>query len=283
MAAADTWQELAPGVFRLAWEPFRLNVGLVVGQERALVVDTGASLDAGQAIVKLAMGITELPLEALNSHSHFDHCFGNGALEAHAIWSHRLCAEHLRWDGEVQQREVIAQHRVTDQEFAVQVAKSPIISGSCLVDDEVDLDLGGRIVTLVHPGRGHTDNDTAAWIADDRILFAGDLLEEGAPPSFEDSFPLEWPDTLAVLLALDPDQIVPGHGAVVDCAFARGQHADLQQLAALSRQGFKNFRRPGELDGNTAFAGHPAQTAIRRAYTQLAAANSGAWAERQPG
>jgi glyoxylase-like metal-dependent hydrolase (beta-lactamase superfamily II) len=138
-------------------------------------------------------------------------------------------------------------------------------------------------VTLIHPGRGHTDNDVVAWVAGERILFAGDLVEEGAPPSFEDSFPLEWPDSLAPLLALDPDKVVPGHGAVVDAAFMRRQQVDLQQLADLARKGFRNSQRPAEFDVDTAFPGRPAQTAIRRAYSQLTAASTGAWVERQPG
>lgn len=267
----------------MAWKPFRLNVGLVLGQERALLIDTGASWEAGRDIVKLAKKVTDLPLGAVNSHSHFDHCFGNGALEADVIWSHRLCAEHLRWDGVEQQREVIARLRTSDREIAQQISESPIVSAGCLLDDEVELDLGERVVALLHPGRGHTDNDVVAWIADCRVLFAGDLVEEGAPPSFEDSFPLDWPDSLAALLALDPDKIVPGHGAVVDAAFARQQHTDLQQLADLSRKGFRNSRRPTEFDVETAFPGRPAQIAIRRAYSQLTEASSGAWVERQPG
>jgi len=283
MTAADTWQELAPGIFVLTWQPYRLNVGLIVGQERALLIDTGASIDAGRAISKLATGMTELPLGAMNSHAHFDHCFGNGAFDPAVIWSHRLCAEHLRWDGEAQQRDVITQLRASNPELAQQVANSPIVSPGCLLDDEVELDLGERFVTLLHPGRGHTDNDIVAWIAEERVLFAGDLVEEGAPPSFEDSFPLEWPDSLTALLALDPDKIVPGHGAVVDSAFGRQQHGDLQQLADLSRKGFRNSRRPAEFDGETAFPGRPGQTAIRRAYSQLTAARTGAWVERQPG
>jgi glyoxylase-like metal-dependent hydrolase (beta-lactamase superfamily II) len=179
MAAADTWRELAPGVFVMAWKPFRLNVGLVLGQERALLIDTGASWEAGRDIVKLAKKVTDLPLGAVNSHSHFDHCFGNGALEADVIWSHRLCAEHLRWDGVEQQREVIARLRTSDREIAQQISESPIVSAGCLLDDEVELDLGERVVALLHPGRGHTDNDVVAWIADCRVLFAGDLVRRG--------------------------------------------------------------------------------------------------------
>src|SRR5487761_639670 len=88
MAAARAWQELAQGVFMLASEPFHLNVGLVVGQERALLIDTGASAEEGRAIVELVKRVTDVPLGAAISHNHFDHAFGNSALESDVIWGH---------------------------------------------------------------------------------------------------------------------------------------------------------------------------------------------------
>jgi glyoxylase-like metal-dependent hydrolase (beta-lactamase superfamily II) len=231
----------------------------------------------------MAKNVTTLPLEAVNSHDHFDHCFGNGALEPDVIWSHRLCAEHLRWEGSIQQREVTARLRPTDPHAAQQISASPIIQAGCLFDDRVDLDLGERVVTLLHPGRGHTDNDSVVWIADQRVLFAGDLVEEGAAPSFEDSFPLDWPDTLGALLELGPEKVIPGHGAVVDRAFVLRQQTELQQLADLARKGFQASRRPIDFDADTAFPAHTAQVAVRRAYFQLTATRTGAWAVRQPG
>lgn len=284
MAPARGWQELAGGLFTMPLDPFRANVGLVLGQERALLVDTGASLTEGQELVQLAKQVApDLPLAAVNTHNHFDHCFGNGALEAEAIWSQRLCAEHLRWEGPVEKRAVVARLRETDPRLAHQVAASPIVQAGCLFDDRVELDLGERVVTLIHPGRGHTDNDGAVWVEDARILFAGDLLEEGEPPSFEDSFPLDWPDTLGALLELGPEKIVPGHGAVVDAAFGRRQQADLQQLADLARTGFQVSRQPIDFNADTAFPAAVAQVAVRRAYFQLTATRTGGWAVRQPG
>ncbi|MGA2872492.1 MAG: MBL fold metallo-hydrolase [Candidatus Dormibacteria bacterium] len=283
MAAQCSWKELAPGVLVQSWEPFRLNVGLVLGHELALLIDTGASAEMGGEIVEQARSVTDLPLGAVNSHFHFDHCFGNAALDGGVIWSHRLCAQHLRWEGAEQQRSVIAELRTAQPQLAQQVAASQIVTPECVFEDRAELNLGERVILLVHPGRGHTDNDVAVWIEDARILFTGDLAEEGAAPSFEDSFPLEWPDALAVLLALDPEQVVPGHGAVVDAGFLRRQYADLQQLAELCRDGFLKGRRPWEFDVETAYPGQPALVAIRRAYDQLASERSGAWVERQPG
>jgi glyoxylase-like metal-dependent hydrolase (beta-lactamase superfamily II) len=283
MAPARGWQELAEGLFTMPLEPFRANVGLVLGHERALLVDTGASLAEGRELVRLAKQVAaDLPLVAVNTHHHFDHCLGNGALEAEAIWSQRLCAEHLRWEGPVEQRDAVALIRETDPQLAHQVASSPIVQPGCLFDDRVELDLGERTVALVHPGRGHTDNDAAVWVADARVLFSGDLLEEGEPPSFQDSFPLDWPDTLGALLELGPEKLVPGHGAVVEPAFGKRQQAELQHLADLARTGFQASRRPIDFNADTAFPAPVAQVAVRRAYFQLTATRSGGWSVRLP-
>jgi hypothetical protein len=66
------------------------------------------------------------------------------------------------------------------------------------------------------------------------VVFVGDLLEESAPPSYgEDSFPLEWPDTIQAVVGMmtAATRIVPGHGAVVDTEFARDQAIDLGKVA----------------------------------------------------
>jgi glyoxylase-like metal-dependent hydrolase (beta-lactamase superfamily II) len=84
-------------------------------------------------------------------------------------------------------------------------------------------------VSLRHLGRGHTGADLV--VAVDDVLFAGDLVEEGAPPAMEDSFPLEWPDTVTALLELVRGPVVPGHGAVVDAAFVTAQRDELARLA----------------------------------------------------
>ena len=94
------------------------------------------------------------------------------------------------------------------------------------------LDLGDRRVDLRFLGRGHTDHDVVALVPDASVLFAGDLVEEGAPPSFGDAFPLDWPATLGQLLDLAGEgPVVPGHGEVVDRDFVAGQLGDVAFLA----------------------------------------------------
>jgi glyoxylase-like metal-dependent hydrolase (beta-lactamase superfamily II) len=67
------------------------------------------------------------------------------------------------------------------------------------------------------------------------VLFAGDLVEQGAPPDFTDADPLAWPSAMDTLLAMAPDTVVPGHGEPVDRAFVAAQRAELDTVATLCR------------------------------------------------
>ena len=108
------------------------------------------------------------------------------------------------------------------------------------------LDVGGREVVLRFLGRGHTDHDLVVEVedgSDGTVVFAGDLVEEGAPPAFEDAFPADWPATLGRVHALARGPVVPGHGAVVDAAFVGAQREELLAVLAAVRADGSGTRR----------------------------------------
>jgi len=73
-------------------------------------------------------------------------------------------------------------------------------------------------------------------VPDAGVLFAGDLLESGAPPSYgPDSFPSRWADAVAALLTLDATTLVPGHGDPMSMEGAVAQHAELTEVSRLFR------------------------------------------------
>jgi glyoxylase-like metal-dependent hydrolase (beta-lactamase superfamily II) len=125
--------------------------------------------------------------------------------------------------------------------IADQVRAVPLDPPDRLVPRAATLDLGGRHVELRHLGRGHTDNDLVVQVPGSSVLFAGDLVEQGAPPTFEDSFPLEWPATLGHLVDLAEGAVVPGHGDVVDRDFVAGQLADIAAIAEAARRAWPDL------------------------------------------
>ena len=88
-------------------------------------------------------------------------------------------------------------------------------------EHELVIDLGGREVRLMHPGRGNTAGDVVAYLPKEKILITGDLLVSPVPYGFS-GYPVECIETLRKMDRLDADTIVPGHGDVMrDKAFLR--------------------------------------------------------------
>ncbi len=274
-------REIASEVYVLRYPVLDVNASLIVGGELALVVDslsTGAQADELLAGVRR---ITNLPLVIVNTHHHFDHTFGNATLAAASpgttIWAHEVAAETLRDRGAEIRREAAEKLAATDPAFAEAVAAVDLRAPDRTVVEESIMELGGRGVDLRHFGRGHTDGDLVVRVPDAGVLLAGDLIEQGAPPSFGDSFPVEWPETLAAMLHwIDPPDgeptvttVLPGHGTTVDIGFVHGQHDELTQLAWLIREGHYDG---AEVDTVVAKAGFPpavARTAVIRGYAEL--------------
>lgn len=80
------------------------------------------------------------------------------------------------------------------------------------IPGKLTVDLGGVSVQIWQPGYGHTRGDTIAWVAAEKVLFSGDLVEYNAGVYTGDAQLAEWPATLDALRALKAEAIVPGRG-----------------------------------------------------------------------
>ena len=264
--AAGMWREVANRVFVRRYADFNVNVSLIVGAESALVVDTHGSERQGRESLGEVRRITQVRLVAANTHHHYDHTFGNFAFLPAEIWGHEQCAARLRHDGRTTQLALAA--AVPD--MAREYAETRITPPNKTFRDGVSLELGGRRVHLTHFGRGHTDNDVVVVVPDVGVVLAGDLVEQGGPPSFEDSYPMDWPGTLGRMLDLAEGPIVPGHGEIVDRSFVEAQLADLSALAQLARRVHFDGGSANDALPLSPFPAPAARVALQRAFAQLA-------------
>lgn len=251
-AAAWEWQ--APGVARRRLPFLDVTVGVVVGGERVLVIDTGSTLREGtdlrREIEALADGrrVTDIAL----SHGHFDHVFGAAAFPGARVHGARgLDGCLARERGAL--RDEAVEYGVDPAEAAA--AARALVRPVHLVDGCTRLDLGGgHEVLLVRPGEGHTGHDLAVVVpagagaggsegagagaagaagagsGAPAVVFCGDLVEESGPPQAgPDAVPARWPAALDHLLAMGGPgaRYVPGHGEMVDAAFVRRQRDEL--------------------------------------------------------
>jgi glyoxylase-like metal-dependent hydrolase (beta-lactamase superfamily II) len=227
--------EVGPRIYVLTHPVFRVNSVLIDSDQGALVVDTLSTLRQGAQLLEAVRLVTPQPLAVVNTHFHFDHTFGNIVFAPSEIWGHLSCAQELGERGEHWRRYWQREVAEEDEALALEIGEVPLLPPDRLVTHEQVLDLGERRVVLRHLGRGHTEGDLIVQV--DEILLVGDLIEEGAPPSFEDAYPLEWPDTVAAILALPFEAAIPGHGRVVDRSFVEAQHDELTKLDWLIRDG----------------------------------------------
>jgi glyoxylase-like metal-dependent hydrolase (beta-lactamase superfamily II) len=235
------WQEIGTGVFVRRHAALDLNCGLVVGEDACLVVDTRSHLGEAADLVTAIRTVTPHPWTVVNTHAHYDHCFGNAAFRPAPVWGARGCAAAVLATGETQRAAAVgALEAAGDRRAADSMRVAPLDPPDHPVDDVAVLDVGGREVVLRFLGRGHTDHDLVVEVestGEETVVFAGDLVEQGAPPAFEDAWPAEWPPTLGRLHALARGPVVPGHGAVVDAGFVGAQRAELLGVLAALRAG----------------------------------------------
>ena len=232
----NDWLEVAPRIYVRTNSGWGMNTGLVIGEQRALLIDTGAGPAQAEAILSGVRQLTDLPVTAVNTHAHFDHYFGNAYLLANGvedIWATSDCARLITEEGESQRPAVAA---VEPAMAAASGAHTGIAAPNRLVEGApVDLDLGGISVTLFHLGRGHTNHDLLVGAGD--VLFAGDLVEEGADPNFGDSYPKDWVRTLGKITALEDlyTTVVPGHGKPVAMDFVTTQMNKMRTAVTVTR------------------------------------------------
>ncbi|CAL8899351.1 MBL fold metallo-hydrolase [Kocuria varians] len=277
-------QELRRGVYVIGTENWRLNSGLVLGTQRALVIDTGAGPRQGREILAAVRDITDLPLTVVNTHAHYDHYMGNAVFAragATEFWAHKACASAMAEVGEFQRSFVGTQEPEMGDATGIDtqlVLPTNTLPGNGRRPSLTRIDLGERPVTLFFLGPGHTDNDVCVGVHD--VVFCGDLVEEGADPNFEDAYPQRWVESLRALATLERyTAFVPGHGTPVTANFV-AQQADTMDLAVHRA---KDVIASGEGPSTAAMYRLPYQAGVARVFLdRLALIAAESEAELQP-
>jgi len=228
------WVELADGVLARRYPELDQSIGLVIGDGECLVVDTRANLVWGAELAAAVREVTKAPWTVALTHSHWDHCFGTAEFLPTAVWAHERCHAALAIDGTKQRDIVVDLYTDAGKVDVAEMIRAvePVLPDR-LMTDRATLSVGGRRVDLAYLGLGHTDNDIVVHVPDAGVVFAGDLVEQGAPPAFGDAHPLDWPATVGGIIGLAPEVVSPGHGDPVDLDFVRGQQAELTLIADL--------------------------------------------------
>lgn len=197
------------------------NSGLIVGEGESLVVDTLFDLNLTKEMIEGYRSI--VPREDIkflfNTHANGDHYFGNELLKDATIIATKAAAECMTAE-EVEKTKVIkssegpagdfVRHVFSPFDFDPVIATGPNIA----FENELHLNVGGRRVNLIEVGPAHTPGDAIAYLPDDGVVYAGDILFIGGTPIIWAGPVENWIIACDRLIALDADTYIPGHGPI---------------------------------------------------------------------
>ena len=226
------------------------NAGLIVDGNESLLVDTlfDASLtrDMLRAMADASgVGADQIGT-VVNTHANGDHTHGNGlCTHADVIASEASAREMEAFTPEMMQGFMQAADGMGETgeylkdifgvfDFSDVAEKLPTKTFS----GELEVSVGDKTVRLIEVGPAHTGGDVLAYVPEDKTIFTGDIL-------FIDGTPLMWAGPVAnwiracdLIISLDCDVIVPGHGPITDEAGVRQVQAYLTHVDREARKRF---------------------------------------------
>lgn len=205
-------------------EGLNANIGLVVTPAGAVLIDSGATVQSARKIHEAAKTVTNQPVKWVINTGGQDHRWlGNGYFSAQGIET----IAHADAQADMQNRsgEHLEGLKVLKERLDGTVATLPT---RFVTGQDTRLELGGTVFELKHRNGGHTPGDTLVWLPQKKLLFAGDVVYVdrvlGLHPV---SNTRHWLESFAVIDALKPQIIVPGHGSVTNLATAQAHTRDL--------------------------------------------------------
>lgn len=271
-AVARGWVELADRVFVRRYAFYDQNIGVILGDGEALVIDTRSTYGQARELIDHVRELTPFPVTVVvDTHGHFDHAFGNAMFRPATIWGHERCVRFMRRTGEARKSAIAADEPELGDELAEVVVDPP----DRTFDAIAEVTVGGRKVRLRYLGRAHTDHDIVISVPGTGVVFGGDIVDQGNVPFYGDGYPFDWPATATALAALvDPGDgiLVPGHGDHAGRDYADAQARSITELADLAMR-----VHAGELTLDAAIEAHPfpdqpaedARSAFKRAFAEL--------------
>jgi glyoxylase-like metal-dependent hydrolase (beta-lactamase superfamily II) len=205
-------------------EGLNANIGLVVTSAGAVLIDSGATFQSARKIHEAARKVTSQPVKWVINTGDQDHRWlGNGYFTSQGIET----IAHAAAQADMKNRsgEHLEGLKVLKERLDGTI---PTLPARFVSDQDTRLELGGTVLELKYRKGGHTPGDMVVWLPQKNVLFSGDVVYVdrvlGLHPV---SKTRNWLDSFAVIDALKPQTIVPGHGNVTNLATAQAHTRDL--------------------------------------------------------
>jgi len=227
------------------------NAGIVTNGDASLLIDTlydlkltREMLDTMRRSIPAAAHIDML----VNTHAHGDHCYGNElAAGAQIIASARTAQEMVTGVMPAQFAALLKMAPSLGQlgEYMYRIFSPFEFDNITLAppdktfEGKLTLQVGDKTVELLEVGPAHTLGDTLLHIPADRVIFTGDILFIGGHPIMWAGPTSNWIRACDLILSLDVETIVPGHGPITDKKGVAAVKGYLEYIYAEARKRYE--------------------------------------------
>lgn len=191
---------------------FISNAGFIVTPAGVVVIDALGSPQLARELLAEIRRVTDRPVtHVVVTHYHADHIYGLQEFRRAGvrIVAHRAALEYLN------SQTAASRLEVSRTELAPWIdADTVLVPADQWIDGPLQLDLQGVRIVVQPVGSAHTPEDLVVFLPGERVLFAGDLVFRGRLPFVGQADSGRWIQALDAVLALQPQVVVPGHGAL---------------------------------------------------------------------
>jgi len=185
--------ELDNGVYACLYSGLT-NAGFIIGDDGVLVIDSLRVPSFARGLISDIKTVTSKPVRyVVDTHSHWDHSWGNEEFPDSTIIGHQNCYNEMvdvEWNDAWREKVVTA-----NDPWSKEAGLVNITPPNLTFDTSMKLYLAGREIQLLYFGRAHTSGDTFIYLPAERIVFTGDVAQDAGMPFLGDSYPEEWPET----------------------------------------------------------------------------------------
>ena len=189
------------------------NCGIIVTQEGVVLIDSGPNPPDSLAILAAVKKLTSQPIRFLiNTETHNDHTTGNFVFSPPAIVIASAGANSgmKSYYSAKRNEKLMAESAEMRDAFRGFRLVTPHVEFT----DRLILNMGDRTLELIDLKKIHSDADAAIWLPKERVLFAAATAAVKRFGFFRPFVTIEnVKAALKKLKALDPDVVVPAHGA----------------------------------------------------------------------
>ena len=202
------------GIDALAGRDPTSNCAIIITQEGVVLIDSGPNPPDSLIILKAVKQLTSQPIRFLiNTETHNDHVTGNFVFSPPAvvIGSAGAAAGIKNYYDPKRNEKLMAESNEMREAFRGFRVVPPQVEFS----DRMILNMGDRTLELIQLKNIHSDADTAIWLPKERVLFAASAANVRSIINLRPFVRI--PDVLAsykLMKSLNPEMVVPGHGAV---------------------------------------------------------------------